>query len=51
MMQVTLPLEAEELIAVHNVLLVEDIRIAQSLLFMIEVYKVRRALCYLSSIL
>jgi hypothetical protein len=51
MVQVTLALEAEEFITVHNVLLVEHIRIAQSLLFMVKVYKVRRALRYLSSIL
>jgi hypothetical protein len=50
-MQVTLALKTQQFVAIHDVLLVEHVRIAQFFLFMIKVYKVGRTLSDLRSIL
>ena len=50
-MHVSLALEAKQLIAIDNVLLVKLIRIRQTFLFMIEVDKVWRHLRYLCYVL
>lgn len=50
-MQIALALKAQQFVPIHDAFLVEHVRIAQFLLFMIKVDEVRRTLCNLSSIL
>jgi hypothetical protein len=50
-MQVSLSLQAQQLCPLHYVFFVQYVRIPQSLLFVIQVDKVDRALCYRGYIL